>query len=166
MGRKGAKREVFLKGGNDVSLLFAGKEIRKFDQVNRMSIPPGFRKDLGETVYMMKSIYKEPCLMLFSEEEWEIFSEGFISAFSGEKQAKAQRKLADRVEKLTVDKSGRISIKDDFKAYAALTDEVLAVGTMNRVELWTPENWDAFNADDDDDFDFGNVSLSAPRKSE
>lgn len=147
-----------------MSLLFAGKELRKFDQVNRMSIPPGFRKDLGETVYMMKSIYKEPCLMLFSEEEWEIFSMGFISSFSGEKQAKAQRKLADRVEKLTVDKSGRISIKDDFKAYAALEDEVLAVGTMNRVELWTPENWETWNADDDDDdFDFSNVSLSAPR---
>ena len=48
-----------------MSLLFAGKELRKFDQVNRMSIPPGFRKDLGETVYMMKSIYKEPCLMIF-----------------------------------------------------------------------------------------------------
>jgi MraZ protein len=112
----------------------------------------------------MKSIYKEPCLMIFSEEEWEIFSMGFISAFSGEKQAKAQRKLADRVEKLTVDKSGRISIKDDFKAYAALEDEVLVVGTMNRVELWTPENWEAWNVDDDDDdFDFSNVSLSAPR---
>jgi MraZ protein len=147
-----------------MSLLFAGKELRKFDQVNRMSIPPGYRKDLGETVYMMKSIYKEPCLMIFSEEEWEIFSMGFISAFSGEKQAKAQRKLADRVEKLTVDKSGRISIKDDFKAYAALEDEVLVVGTMNRVELWTPENWEAWNVDDDDDdFDFSNVSLSAPR---
>ena len=128
-----------------MSLLFAGKELRKFDQVNRMSIPPGYRKDLGE-------------------EEWEIFSMGFISAFSGEKQAKAQRKLADRVEKLTVDKSGRISIKDDFKAYAALEDEVLVVGTMNRVELWTPENWEAWNVDDDDDdFDFSNVSLSAPR---
>lgn len=146
-----------------MSLLFAGKELRKFDQVNRMSVPPGFRKDLGETVFIMKSIYKEPCLMIFSEEEWEIFSKGFISAFTGEKQAKAQRKLADRVEKLSVDKSGRISIKDDFKAYAQLDEEALVVGTMNRVELWTPENWEAWNADDDDDFDFSNVSLSAPR---
>lgn len=148
-----------------MSLLFAGKELRKFDQVNRMSIPPSFRKDLGETVFIMKSIFDEPCLIIFSEEEWVNFSFGFISAFSGKKQAKAQRKLADRVEKTTVDKSGRISIKDDFKAYAGLEDEVLVVGTMDRVELWTPENWEKWSADDDDDeLDFSNVSYSAPRR--
>ncbi len=148
-----------------MSLLFAGKELRKFDQVNRMSIPPSFRKDLGETVFVMKSIHKEPCLIIFSEEEWINFSTGFISCFSGEKQAKAQRKLADRVEKLAVDKSGRISIKEDFKAYAGLEDEVLVVGTIDRVELWSAQNWDIWcNDDDDEDFDFSNVSYSAPRR--
>lgn len=150
-----------------MSLCFAGKELRKFDQVNRMSIPPTFRKDLGETVFLMKSIYKEPCIMLFSEEEWINFSTGFISSFSGEKQARAQRKLADRVEKLTVDKSGRITIKDEYKAYAGLQDEVLVVGTMDRLELWTPQNWTLWNSsddDDDDDIDFSNVSLSSPRR--
>lgn len=145
-----------------MSLLLAGKEIRKFDQVNRMAIPPSFRKELGETIIVMKSIHKEPCLILFSEEEWANFSYGVISAFSGEKQAAAQRRLADRVEKVTVDKSGRISIKDDYKEYANLTDEVLAVGAMNRVELWTPENWAAWNAEaeNDDDFDFSAISYS------
>lgn len=150
-----------------MSLLLAGKELRKFDQVNRMSIPPSFRKDLGETVFILKSIHDEPCLVIFSEEEWVNFSMGFISSFSGKKQAKAQRKLADRVEKLTVDKSGRISIKEDFKAYANLEDEVLVVGTMDRVELWTPENWKLWcedDGDDDDDLDFSNVSYSAPRR--
>lgn len=150
-----------------MSLLFAGKELRKFDQVNRMSIPPSFRKDLGETVFILKSIHDEPCLVIFSEEEWVNFSVGFISSFIGKKQAKAQRKLADRVEKLTVDKSGRISIKEDFKEYANLEDEVLVVGTMDRVELWTPENWKLWcedDGDDDDDLDFSNVSYSAPRR--
>ena len=139
-----------------MSLLLAGKETRKFDQVNRMAIPPSFRKELGET------IHKEPCLILFSEEEWANFSYGVISAFTGEKQAAAQRRLADRVEKVTVDKSGRISIKDDYKAYAGLEDEVLAVGAMNRVELWTPENWAEWNAktEQDDDFDFSGISYS------
>lgn len=163
-GTKGGYRGllgIFWKGGITLSLLLAGKETRKFDQVNRMAIPPSFRKELGETVIVMKSIHKEPCLILFSEEEWANFSYGVISAFTGEKQAAAQRRLADRVEKVTVDKSGRISIKDDYKAYAGLEDEVLAVGAMNRVELWTPENWAAWNAEsENDDFDFGDISYS------
>ena len=66
---------------------------------------------------------------------------------------------------VTVDKSGRISIKDDFKEYAKLTDEVLAVGTTNRVELWNPAEWDAWNlaAEEDDDIDFTSVGYSSLR---
>ncbi len=145
-----------------MSLLLAGKEIRKFDQANRMAIPPTFRKDLGETVYILKSIHGEPCLVVFSEEEWANFSYGVIESFSGEKQAMAQRRLANRVEKVTVDKSGRISLKDDYKEYAGLGEDVLIVGAMNRVELWTPENWEAWNAqaEEDDDFSFESVSYS------
>ena len=148
-----------------MSLLLAGKEIRKFDQVNRMAIPPSFRKELGETVYLLKPIHKEPCLMLFSEDEWSNFNFEVISHFEGAQQAKAQRMLANRVEMVTVDKSGRISIKDDFKEYAKLTDEVLAVGTTNRVELWNPAEWDAWNlaAEEDDDIYFTSVGYSSLR---
>ena len=148
-----------------MSLILAGKELRKFDQVNRMAIPPSFRKELGETVYILKPIHKEPCLMLFSEEEWANFNFEVISHFEGAQQAKAQRLLANRVEMVSVDKSGRISIKDDFKEYAGLTDEVLAVGTTNRVELWNPASWDEWNlaAEEDDDIDFSSVGYSSLR---
>ncbi len=159
-GDLGTSTLIFLKGGTDMSLLLAGKETRKFDQGNRMAIPPSFRKELGENVVLMKSIHKEPCIIIFSEEEWENFSYGVISAFQGEKQATAQRRLADRAEKVSIDKSGRISVKDDFKAYAELTDDVLVVGAMNRLELWTEENWNKWNGENEEEFDFSSVSYS------
>ena len=36
---------------------------------------------------------------------------------------------------------------------------------MDRVELWTPGNWQAWSekSDEDDDLDFSKVSYSAPR---
>lgn len=147
------------KGEVTLSLTgFVGQEVRKFDQVNRMAIPPIFRKDLGDTIIVLKSIHDDPCLVLFSEQEWFNFSEEVISKFEGKKQAIAQRKLAGMIDKVIPDKSGRITIKDDFKAHAHLQSEVLAVGTANRVELWAPDVWDEWN--DAQDISFDNISYS------
>lgn len=138
---------------------FAGHEIRKFDQGNRIAIPTMFRKDLGESFVVLKAIQNEPCLVLFSEEEWVKFGDGVTAQFDGKKQAAVQRKLAARSDKVTIDKQGRITLKEDFKAYAGLENEVIAVGTMNRVELWAPDVWDEWNAEED--VDLGDISYSA-----
>ena len=47
-----------------------GKFKRKFDQVNRMSIPPEFRELLGSKVYLISSLYDDPCIWVFSEEKF------------------------------------------------------------------------------------------------
>ena len=57
---------------------FIGTEMRKFDQVNRMSIPPQFRSDLGSPVVIMKSLHNDPCLLIFSEKEYDRFSKGIV----------------------------------------------------------------------------------------
>lgn len=143
-----------------------GKELRKFDQVNRMSLPPKFRKGLGDDIVIMKSIHKEPCLILFSEEAWDAFTENVLASFEGAKQADAQRKLANRSDTVALDKSGRITLKDDFKSYASLGEDVLAVGLTDRVELWNPATWEEWygfeDADADDDDFFEAVSYSKP----
>lgn len=138
---------------------FKGKETRKFDGANRTPVPPKFRKGLGDAFVMMKAIHGEPCLVLFPDEAWDAFRLNVIGSYSGEEQALVERKLANRAEPLAVDKAGRITVKEDFKRYAGIEDEVLAVGLGNRVELWTPENWKKWNGDENDD-DFGGLDLS------
>ncbi len=142
---------------------FKGTELRKFDQVNRMSIPPKYRGELGETVVIMKSIHQERCLMLFSEKAWDDFRKKAIAKYEGAMQATAERKLAGRSDVVSVDKSGRISIKDSFKAFAGLEDEVFTVGISDRVELWNPAKWEEWygtEEDEDDDDFFAPVSYS------
>lgn len=145
----GANGEFLRKGEAVMSASFAGHETRKFDQGNRIAIPTMFRKELGESFIVLKSIQDEPCLVLFSEEEWINFSDGVTEMFEGRQQAAVQRKLASMSDKVTVDKQGRITLKEDFKAHAMLDNEVLAVGTMNRVELWAPDVWDEWNEKQD-----------------
>lgn len=147
-----------------------GKELRKFDQVNRMTIPPRYRKELGDDIVIMMPLTDVPCLMIFSEESWDSFNDRVLEAFSGEDQAEVQRIIADRAEPLTVDKAGRISIGEDFKDYAGLGEEVLAVGLTDRIELWDPNVWAERNAkkleESKKKFDFSGINLSAPRRKE
>ncbi len=82
-----------------------GKFKRKFDQVNRMSIPPEFRELLGSKVYLISSLYDDPCIWVFSEEKFAIFAEGIDDTFEGEEQAQIQRLLADRLSIAGVDRS-------------------------------------------------------------
>lgn len=144
-----------------------GRELRKFDQVNRMTIPPRYRKELGDEIIVMMPLTDVPCLFVFSEKSWDSFNDRVLEAFSGEDQAEVQRIIADRAEPLTIDKAGRISIGDDFKEYAGLGDEVLAVGLTDRVELWNPDVWAERNKKKFEEskkkFDFSKINLSAPR---
>ena len=73
-----------------------GKELRKFDQVNRMSLPPKYKKILGDEIVVFKPIRGESCIMLFSEESWENFYENILEGFEGADQAEAERRIADR----------------------------------------------------------------------
>ncbi len=137
---------------------FIGTEMRKFDQVNRMSIPPQFRNELGSPVVIMKSLHNDPCLLIFSEKEYDRFSKGIVRTYKGEMQARAQRQLANRIDLASVDKSGRISLKEDFKKFAQLNEEMIVVGMDNRIELWDKNIWDEYN--DSGDFDFSDTSYS------
>ncbi len=155
----GANGEFLRKGEAVMSASFAGHEIRKFDQGNRIAVPTMFRKDLGESFIVLKSIQDEPCLVLFSEEEWINFCDGVTEMFEGRQQAAVQRKLASMSDKVSLDKQGRITLKEDFKAHAMLENEVLAVGTVNRVELWAPDVWDEWN--DKQDVSLAGISYTA-----
>lgn len=124
-----------------------GKELRKFDQVSRMSLPPKYRRILGEEIVVLKPIHGEPCIMLFSEASWDEFYENILECFEGAEQAEAERRIANRCDVVIPDKANRITIRDDFKAYANLTDEVLAVGVGDRVEFWNPNKWEELYGD-------------------
>ncbi len=145
-----------------------GKELRKFDQVNRMSLPPKYKRMLGDEIIMFKPLQHEPCVMLFSESSWDDFYENIIENFEGAAQAEAERRIADRSDVVIPDKSNRITVRDDFMAFAGLTDEVLAVGVGDRVEFWNPDKWEEYHRGEkaekvsDEDF-FSGVSYARPR---
>lgn len=43
------------------------------------------------------------------------------------------------------DKQGRILLPARLREYAEMDKEVTSIGVMSRVELWSNDNWNAYN---------------------
>ena len=67
--QKGTKRS---EGGKPMTLL--GEYRHVIDAKNRLFIPAKFREELGETFYITRKVM-EKCLAIYSEAEWQKFSE-------------------------------------------------------------------------------------------
>ena len=55
--------------------------------------------------------------------------------------------LAGAVE-CSVDKQGRILIPGNLRTYSGLDKDVILIGVSNRVEIWSKDNWEAYNNDE------------------
>lgn len=135
-----------LKAGE---VMLIGEFSHSIDEKGRVRIPKNFRDDLGETFYITKGF--EKCLFVFPESEWKNFMEKLRSNnFKDSKNRKIQRFFTGSAIEASLDGQGRTTISQALRAFADLDKEVAVIGMDNRVEIWSAENWDSYNDDDED----------------
>jgi MraZ protein len=120
-----------------------GRELRKFDQLNRISIPTKFRARYGNTVYLFKNFQSKDCIVVYSEEDYLKVYDGISKSYTGAALTMVQRLFLDNIDMATVDKAGRITLKPDFIEFADLGEEALVICHPDRLELWNQARWDA-----------------------
>jgi MraZ protein len=85
----------------------------------------------------------EGCLALWTEEEFEKeIAIRLAQAESDPLARNAVRDWAAAVFEVDLDGQGRMAIPTQLRSYAGLDQEVLVIGMINRVELWSPRRWD------------------------
>ena len=120
------------------ALLLTGEYFPNIDQKGRMNFPSKLRDGLGERFYITR--WMEPCLVVFSEEEWELICKKIKSqpfSLSGD----AQRYLSTNACLVEPDKQGRVSIPQNLRERAGITKEVAVIGVLDRAEIWDKERW-------------------------
>lgn len=120
-----------------------GSEVRKFDQVNRITIPTRFRARYGNTVYLFKNFQSNDCIVVYSEEDYLKVYDNLAKVYTGAELTYVQRLFSNNIDMAVLDKAGRITIKPDFIEFAGLTDEALIIAHPDRIELWNQDRWDA-----------------------
>ena len=132
--------------------MLIGEYSHNLDAKGRVFMPAKFREELGEKFIASRGIGK--CLFVFSEESWSEFT-GKLKTIPITDQ-KAQvflRMLFASATECEPDKQGSILLPARLREYAGMDKEVVAIGVMSRVELWSKEAWDDYNAAASDDYE-------------
>ena len=98
-------------------------------------------------------------MFLYPNAEWEEFVIQ-LKQLPGNRQARQlQRYFLAGAVNCEVDKQGRILIPAKLREHAKLEKEVVFVGVLGKIEIWSKEQWDSNN-------DFGDVESIAENMSE
>ena len=132
--------------------MFYGEFTHTLDEKNRLIVPMRLRGKIRETFVEKFIITKglDNCLFLFTVDEWRLFENKTKALPLTGKDARAYtRHLFSGASECTIDKQGRISIPLYLKNYAQIRKDVIVIGVMNRIEIWSREKWISYSKNTD-----------------
>lgn len=137
--------------------MFMGTYEHSIDTKGRVIIPAKFREQLGDSFVVTLGL--DGCLFVYPENEWQDFVKE-LRELPGSKEArKLQRYFMAGAAPCDVDKQGRVLIPANLREKVGLEKDIVFVGVMSKIEIWSKEHWD-----ENDDFE--NVDEIAEHMSE
>lgn len=129
-----------LDRSRQVSIMFMGEYNHTIDDKGRLIIPAKFRELLGEEFILTRGL--DGCLSIYPLKEWEAFEEKLRALPLTDKNARTfSRFFVAGAAACTLDKQGRILVPQTLREFAGLSKDVVLSGNINRVEVWSKENW-------------------------
>jgi len=127
-----------------VTQMFIGEYQHTIDPKSRIIMPSKFREGLGEKFIVTKGL--DNCLFVYSLEEWTNFENKLRTLPIADKAAREFiRFFFSGAAECEVDKQGRILIPSNLREFARLDKEIVVTGVSTRIEIWSKENWEAYN---------------------
>lgn len=124
--------------------MLIGEFSHGMDKKNRIIIPSKLREGLGEQFIMTKGL--DSCLYIYPKNEWQIFEQKLKSLPLTDKNVRSfVRFFFSGANEMEPDKMGRVLIPQSLLSYAGIDGEVVSVGMMDRVEVWSKAKWEAYN---------------------
>lgn len=129
--------------------MFMGEYNHNIDAKGRVIVPAKFREELGEEFVVTLGL--DGCLFVYPDDEWQSFV-AKLKELPGSKEARQlQRYFMAGAATCEVDKQGRILLPVKLREQAALEKEIIFVGVLGKIEIWSKERWDANNSYDNMD---------------
>lgn len=121
-------------------MFMLGEYQHKLDSKKRLAIPVKFRAPLSDGFVVCKAPEGDPCLYIYSKEDWEPVAEQIRSLPSTEDYRRFKREFFRNADLAEMDSQGRFTVKTDLLEYAGLDKDVLIIGSGNKLEVWNTEN--------------------------
>ncbi len=129
--------------------MFRGQFEHTLDGKGRLSIPSRFRETLSERYDPRLVVTRyDNCLVAYPFAEWQSLEEKILvlPQFNPDSR-KLLRTFCSSATECAIDKLGRIHIPQSVREVAKLDKEVMLIGALRYIEIWSKEAWDVSEAD-------------------
>ncbi len=123
--------------------MFMGEFNHSIDAKGRIIIPSKFREDLGDEFVITLGL--DGCLFAYPNKEWETFVNKLTTLPGTKEFRQLQRYFMSCASACEADKQGRILIPARLRENAALDKDIVFVGVLNKIEIWSKERWESNN---------------------
>jgi MraZ protein len=119
---------------------FYGNFERSLDAKGRLILPAKLRAEFGESAFLTSHV--DGCLALFDKEDMEDQKATMLVRSKGSQEDRMiARVWAASTSEVIFDAQGRIPIPAASRSWAGLDDDVLVIGAIDKVELWSPATY-------------------------
>ncbi len=120
--------------------MLIGEYRSKIGIKKRVSLPKKFRKELGENLILTRGY--EDTLVLVNKSMWEKIAKDVIDgSFINKNIRDTSRFLVGSAKEVQTDSQGRFVIPEALYEHAELSEEVVFIGLVNWIEIWSKDKW-------------------------
>ena len=124
--------------------MFFGTHTPRLDEKGRLFLPAKFRDQMEDGLVITRG--QDRCLYVWPMAEFVALTEQMRAAPVTNKRARDfMRMLFAGASSESADKQGRITIPPVLREYAGLQRDCVAIGAMNRVEIWDATAWHGYS---------------------
>lgn len=111
------------------------------NEKGRASVPSKFRKEIGQKIVVAK--WYEGCLVLVSGGKWTELIDKLVEnpKVALDNVRETDRFILGSAFEMELDSQGRFVIPQILREYAKLTDDIVFLGLLNRIEIWNKGLW-------------------------
>ena len=140
--------------------MFFGSYEYNVDEKGRVNIPPKFRNDIGDKLYLIKGY--EGCISLYKEQDFQRYIANIQNLpYEKAKVRQHARILLQSVVELSIDKAGRVLIPTKTLKEYEIGRNVLVLGALDHLEIWDVEKWKAYKEENEKSFELDAEDLIA-----
>lgn len=124
----------------EVKPLLIGEYEHTIDEKGRIKMPAKLKEDIGEKFVITQGL--DGCLFAYSQNEWINFEDKLRTFPLTNKDARAlKRFFLARATECEIDKQGRFLITSNLREFASLQKEVVIIGVLDKIEIWSKDRW-------------------------
>jgi len=128
---------------------FKGKYEHAVDDKGRVSLPSKLRKNLSPEAndsFVITRGY-EFSLDLFPMDVWNQLEDELRSKLNKHREEDRLflRTLMMWAQEVTLDRQSRIMIPQELMEFAGVTEKVIIIGALEKIEIWSPESFRSYH---------------------